>query len=144
MSVMDISRLRNLAVEVTAELYSAESKHGLNLQGTLHESWGILEEEVDELWDEIKKGSRGSKEAVRKEAIQVAAMALRLIYVMDTQLRDAVGSEDVRSPAPPAPTTQRTSPSAIHLSLAPGSPEVHIAAASQRTAPDLCQAGHDS
>ena len=48
---------------------------------TAHEGYAVLLEEVDELWAEIKKkqGSEGRPEAIRKEAVQVAAMALRLI-----------------------------------------------------------------
>jgi hypothetical protein len=47
-------------------------------QASLHESWGVLLEESDELWDEIKK-RRPELGLVRKEARQVAAMAVRLI-----------------------------------------------------------------
>lgn len=45
-----------------------------------HEGFAVLLEEVDELWDEIKKrpGVRDNN-AIRDEAIQVAAMAIRLI-----------------------------------------------------------------
>lgn len=43
-----------------------------------HESFAILMEEVDELWDYVKtKQSKRSIVDMRKEAIQVAAMALR-------------------------------------------------------------------
>jgi hypothetical protein len=45
-----------------------------------HEGFAILKEEVDELWDEIKKSpSKRDKAKLRAEAIQVAAMALRFI-----------------------------------------------------------------
>lgn len=45
-----------------------------------HEGYAILLEEVDEMWDEIKKNDiRRSKE----EAIQVAAMALS--YLIDVK-----------------------------------------------------------
>ena len=45
-----------------------------------HEGYAILKEEFDELWDEIKKNPRKrDKAALRKEAIQVAAMACRFI-----------------------------------------------------------------
>lgn len=45
-----------------------------------HEGYAILLEEVEELWDEIKKSPRKRDPvALRKEAIQVAAMALRFV-----------------------------------------------------------------
>jgi len=45
-----------------------------------HAGYAILFEEVDELWAEVrKKPSQRSKERLRAEAVQVAAMALRFI-----------------------------------------------------------------
>lgn len=45
-----------------------------------HESYGVLMEEVDELWDEIKVQQHlRSYPKMAKEAVQVAAMAIRLI-----------------------------------------------------------------
>jgi len=46
-----------------------------------HEGFAILKEEVDELWEAVrmKQGSPERIKQIRKEAIQVAAMALRLI-----------------------------------------------------------------
>lgn len=43
-----------------------------------HEAFAIMAEEVDELWDHVKTNQkRRDLSAMRKEAIQVAAMAVR-------------------------------------------------------------------
>ena len=44
-----------------------------------HEGFAVLKEEVDELWDEVKRKSP-DKEKLKREAIQVGAMALRFIH----------------------------------------------------------------
>jgi len=45
-----------------------------------HEGYAIVKEEVDELWDEIKKKPKERDlEKMRKEATQVAAMATRFM-----------------------------------------------------------------
>lgn len=45
-----------------------------------HEAYAVILEEVDELWDEIKKNQKVyDLEAQRKEATQAAAMILRLL-----------------------------------------------------------------
>jgi hypothetical protein len=45
-----------------------------------HEGFAVLAEEVDELWDEVKKNSKTrSKDLMCAEAIQVAAMAMRFV-----------------------------------------------------------------
>lgn len=43
-----------------------------------HEGYAVILEELDELWDAIKN-KNGSKEKLKKEAIQVGAMALRFL-----------------------------------------------------------------
>jgi hypothetical protein len=47
---------------------------------SLHEGYAVLLEEVDELWQYVKckQGTRPSN-SVRKECIQIAAMACRII-----------------------------------------------------------------
>lgn len=43
-----------------------------------HEGFAILKEEVDELWEEVrKKPGEVNNENMRKEALQIAAMAIR-------------------------------------------------------------------
>lgn len=62
--------------EIREELKSARSKyHKFN---SLHEGYAVILEEVEELWDYIKasKEIKGD-DAMRRECIQIAAMAIR-------------------------------------------------------------------
>lgn len=59
---------------VAAELKHAYDKHGRNPWGR-HEFYGVLKEEVDEIWDAIKQDLPMSE--VLKEIAQVAAMCQR-------------------------------------------------------------------
>ena len=81
-----------------------------------HEGYAVILEELDELWQEVKASKPGAdRSAMRKEAIQVAAMALRFVHdVCDARL-DEVGrlpsfetiASDYSRPGPPVapPTT---------------------------------------
>ena len=72
---MNIRDIQSLVVE---ELSKAQAHYPPF--NTEHEGYAILLEEVDELWDEIKrKQSKRDKEKIVKEAIQVAAMAMRFV-----------------------------------------------------------------
>ena len=46
-----------------------------------HEGYAVIKEELDELWDEIKKSGRtgADLDRMKEEASQVAAMALRFM-----------------------------------------------------------------
>lgn len=60
---------------VWAELGAAATWPAFN---SAHEGFAILAEEVDELWDHVKTNQkRRDIAAMRKEALQVAAMAVR-------------------------------------------------------------------
>lgn len=64
--------------DVEQELYRARVK--FKRQNSAHEGYAVLLEEVDELWEEVKrKQVDRSTQAMRKEAIQVAAMAIRFV-----------------------------------------------------------------
>jgi len=66
----------SLAREVFLELDRAQDLHA-PMHGP-HEGYAVILEELDELWDEVK-ARRQDKTKMRKEAMQVAAMALRFI-----------------------------------------------------------------
>jgi NTP pyrophosphatase (non-canonical NTP hydrolase) len=71
---------RNVMSDVRNELDRAYAKHGREKWGR-HEFYGVLKEEVDELWDAIKADEPSSR--VRDEAIQVAAMVVRYLETGD-------------------------------------------------------------
>ncbi len=62
--------------EVVAELERATALHGP--MSSPHEGYAVLQEEVNELWEEVKANIRDD-DTMRAEAIQVAAMAIRFI-----------------------------------------------------------------
>jgi hypothetical protein len=62
--------------DVSEELDKALRKHP-KFNGA-HEGWAVILEEVDELWDEVKvRANKRRRDKMRKEALQIAAMALR-------------------------------------------------------------------
>lgn len=64
------------------EVLRAKDKHDQENFNSIHEAFAVLKEEVDELW-EVVRDQKPSKSKLRKEAIQVAAMALRFASELD-------------------------------------------------------------
>ena len=67
-----------IITDIRQEFERATEKH--KTFNSAHEGYAVLLEEVDELWEEVKKKYEkrdGTK--MRKEAVQVAAMAIRFI-----------------------------------------------------------------
>ena len=71
------NRLFDILAEVCKEVERAQQKHPTPMRSG-HEGYAILKEEVDELWAEIKADR--DDELTRKEAVQVAAMAVRFLH----------------------------------------------------------------
>lgn len=70
--------IAELHLEVDAELTRAGKWPAMN---SAHEGYGVLMEEVDELWDHVKTRQKNRDlAAMQAEAIQVAAMALRFAH----------------------------------------------------------------
>lgn len=64
--------------EIKAELEGA--RYDYPDMRSAHEGFSIIKEEVDELWDEVKKRpSQVQMKKLRAEAKQVAAMAIRFM-----------------------------------------------------------------
>jgi len=65
-------------IEIIDEFKKATIKNGPF--NTAHEGYAVILEELDELWHEIKKKQeKRDMERMKKEAIQVGAMALRFL-----------------------------------------------------------------
>lgn len=71
-------RLRMASAMVMAEVRKAIDKY--KPMNSCHEGYAVLDEEVDELWDEVKiKQGQRNMEKLTTEATQVAAMAMRFL-----------------------------------------------------------------
>jgi hypothetical protein len=68
--------------DLLTELATARERHPkLN---SIHEAYAVLLEEVDELWDEVrKKKADRAHAALRSELLQIAAMAWRTAIDLD-------------------------------------------------------------
>ena len=74
-SIRDVEEAAN---EIYREYLSASGKFAAF--NSAHEGWAVIREEVDELWDEVKKKkAKQSLLEMRKEARQIGAMALRFM-----------------------------------------------------------------
>jgi len=73
------SEITELFNAVYQEFMRARQRH-IQFKSPLH-GYAVILKELEELWTEIKKGEGlCSSEAMRKKAVQVAAMAVRFIY----------------------------------------------------------------
>jgi len=71
--------IRTIQREIKDEYIKAKAKYNRPF-ASHHEAYAVILEELDELWDEIKKKEINyDLKAQRKEAMQVGAMILRFI-----------------------------------------------------------------
>lgn len=68
----------DVLLEVWGEVQAARYKHAP--MSSPHEGSSVIREEFEELWEHVREDTGRSPEA-RKEAVQLAAMAIR--YVLD-------------------------------------------------------------
>jgi NTP pyrophosphatase (non-canonical NTP hydrolase) len=66
----------DICEEVASEVRRATTRHPPF--NSAHEGYSVILEELDELWDEVKKRQKNVA-TMREEAIQVAAMAVRFV-----------------------------------------------------------------
>ena len=65
-----------IAMEVAVEYFEARMEHPT--YPTYHHGAAVIREEYEKLWEQVKK-KKWNKEAMRKEAIQVATTAIRFV-----------------------------------------------------------------
>lgn len=69
--------MKNEIFEAVEKEYDTASRNWPEFNSA-HEGFAVLKEEVDELWDLVKiNQKRRDFDLMRKEAVQVAAMAIR-------------------------------------------------------------------
>jgi glutamyl-tRNA reductase len=72
----------NLLRDIHLEVERA-NMHGARF-ASLHEAYAVILEELDEVWDIARQKRRDrDSEALRKELIQIAAMAVKAVDSMD-------------------------------------------------------------
>lgn len=70
--------LTSVGLDARDEALSAAKKHAP--MSSAHEGYAVMLEEVDELWEHVKTNpKRRDMSAMRQEAVQVAAMAIRFV-----------------------------------------------------------------
>lgn len=75
----DVEKLNMVTSDIIKEVLRAKTLFPNNFVNQ-HEAYAVILEEVDELWDEIKKNQKNYDiDAQRKEATQAAAMLVRLL-----------------------------------------------------------------
>lgn len=83
---MEEKEIDEVLAGIKKELLRANKKHGEYFHSA-HEGYGVLLEEVDELWDDIKDNLLHNS---IDEAIQVGAMAVKYVVSINKKLSNRV------------------------------------------------------
>jgi hypothetical protein len=72
-----MAKLYARELRVAGELLDKAMRKRGSKMNSVHEGWALIREELDELWDEVKrKQDKHRPKKLRKEALQVAAIAI--------------------------------------------------------------------
>jgi hypothetical protein len=82
-TVLNLPRIGHETARAIEEELVSSDRHGSTFH-SLHEAYAVLLEEVEEVWDIAKQKRRlRSKGELRKELIQIAAMAIKALQSME-------------------------------------------------------------
>jgi hypothetical protein len=100
-------RIQEITAEIAAEVTRATRM--FEPMNSPHEAEGVIREEFDEFWDEVKaynpRKNRDTRPAMRTELIQLAAMATRAVLdVID--FGKHYEAQPCYNPVPTQPTTE--------------------------------------
>ena len=92
--MIDMDVISNISEKLSHEFFDSINKHDA-LFNTAHEGYAVIKEELEELWDGIKKDDWKN---IEEEAVQVGAMAMKLLYslpvILEKYKKNAQGRTD--------------------------------------------------
>lgn len=80
---IDIAKVDRLLWQIKQEFLRASGLH--KPFASPHEAYGVIKEEIDELWDDVKSNDIAHAHI---EAVQVAAMCVRFMHDIEPRIND--------------------------------------------------------
>ena len=81
--MIDMTVISSISEKLSKEFFDSINKHDA-IFNSAHEGYAVIKEELEELWDGIKKDDWDN---IEEEAVQVGAMAMKLLYSLPVILR---------------------------------------------------------